>query len=171
MVDTLELSARHLSNDAFLDQALNLTEAAILVYDIQSRESFDLIKDAIQHIRSSVGRQEYGLLLVGNKSDCEEGKRQVSWADGQRLAMSFTVRFGFLETSAKMGDNIDKVFPQLGREVLKLRWLLQQRREQSARQVQSLSVSNVSPARSPRWKNWTRPWFHRMISDRKTSQP
>lgn len=39
---------------------------------------------------------------------------------------------GVLEVSAKTGENVDKLFSQMAIEVLRLRWLNQQRRDESA---------------------------------------
>ena len=73
------------------------------------------------------GTRRYGLILVGSKSDSEDEEREVSWTEGFKLGCTY------IETSAKTGENIDEVFTQLGREVLKLRWLSRQQREESER--------------------------------------
>ncbi|RYP78854.1 hypothetical protein DL771_000239 [Monosporascus sp. 5C6A] len=121
-------------------------------------------------IRDSLGTREYSLVLVGNKSDCRDNERQVSWAEGHRLAASFRIRCSFLETSAKKGDNVNGIFPQLGRDVLKLRWLMQQRREQTEKVTAADQTANHLPVkRPPRWKTWTWEWFHGRTVGRKTS--
>ncbi|RYP55228.1 hypothetical protein DL769_010214 [Monosporascus sp. CRB-8-3] len=121
-------------------------------------------------IRDSLGAREYGFVLVGNKSDCRDDERQVSWAEGHRLAASFRIRCSFIETSAKKGDNVNRIFPQLGRDVLKLRWLMQQHREQTEKPAAVDQTANRLPVkRPPRWKTWTRPWFHRRSVGRKAS--
>lgn len=140
-----------------------------MIYDVTARKSFDIMTAVTEVIRDAVDTREYGLVLVGNKSDCEE-KRQVSWAEGHRLAAGLRVRCSFIETSAWKGDNVDKIFPQLGRDVLKLRWLMQQRREQDeGLSIAAQSNVNLPLKRRPRWKTWTRPWFHRRLEERKAS--
>ena len=46
-------------------------------------------------------------MIVGNKSDREED-REVTAEEGQEYANS--LGFQFIETSAKTGNNIDKLF-------------------------------------------------------------
>ncbi|RYP11630.1 hypothetical protein DL765_007678 [Monosporascus sp. GIB2] len=170
MIDALELQSEHLSNDIYLRQAVSITDAAVLIYDVTVRESFDIMSAVADVIRDSLGMREYSLVLVGNKSDCRDDERQVSWAEGHRLAASFRIRCSFIETSAKKGDNVNRIFPQLGRDVLKLRWLMQQRSEQTERVVAVDQTADRLPVkRPPRWKTWTRPWFHRRSVERKTS--
>ncbi len=139
-----------------------------MIYDVTARESFDLMATVTEVIRDTVGTREYGLILVGNKSDCEE--RKISWAEGHRLAAGFRIRCSFIETSARKGDNVDKIFPQLGKDVLKLRWLMYQRKEQ----MEKVTEADQDGARLPvkrraRWRSWTRPWFYRRLDGRKAS--
>ena len=54
------------------------------------------------------------LLLIGNKSDLEN-KREVKKEDGEEKAKAFGL--GFIETSACTGDNIDKAFEIMLKEV------------------------------------------------------
>ncbi|KAI8966577.1 P-loop containing nucleoside triphosphate hydrolase protein [Daldinia sp. FL1419] len=175
IINALELPSRHLSTAEQLTQAVQITEAVVLVYDVKSRASFTLLQGVYDHIRNMVGEtRTYGLMLVGTNSDCEDEQREVSWAEGRKLAASFGLGCAFLETSAKSGDNIDRVFPQLGREVLKLRWLKRQKEEEIDRlsidsKQQSIDTSSVKGI--ARWKSWTRPWFQRRMGDRKVSAP
>ena len=95
----------------------------------------------------------------------------MSWAEGHRLAASFRIRCSFLETSAKRGENVDKVFPQLGKDVLKLRWLVRQRREEEEKLAAANAdddnddgaATRLPTKRRARWRSWTRPWFHRRL--------
>ncbi|RYP33163.1 hypothetical protein DL767_004867 [Monosporascus sp. MG133] len=170
MIDALELQSEHLSNDIYLRQAVSITDAAVLLYDVTVRESFEIMSAVTDVIRDSLGAREYNLILVGNKSDCRDDERQVSWAEGHRLAASFRIRCSFIETSAKKGDNVNRIFPQLGSDVLKLRWLMQQRREQTEKVAAADQTANRLPVkRALRWKTWTRPWFHRRAVGGKTS--
>ncbi len=43
-------------------------------------------------------------IIVGNKSDCKENERQVSYEEGQKLAQKYGV--DFIESSAKENSNI-----------------------------------------------------------------
>ncbi|KAI0108401.1 P-loop containing nucleoside triphosphate hydrolase protein [Daldinia grandis] len=175
IINALELPSRHLSSEEQLTQAVQITEAVVLVYDVKSRASFTLLQDIYNHIRDMIGQtRTYGLMLVGTNSDCEDEQREVSWAEGRKLAASFGLGCAFLETSAKSGDNIDRIFPQLGREVLKLKWLSHQRREEAERlsiDARQRSIDVSSAKGITRWRSWTRPWFQRRAGDRKVSAP
>jgi hypothetical protein len=171
-VDALEFPSKNLSSDPHLKQAIDITEGAVLVYDVKSRASFDLVARGIQElIRDTIGGiREYGLVLVGNKSDCDVEEREVSWAEAHRASANFGVRCAFMETSAKSGDNIDRLFPELGREILKLRFLMQQRNEHAERLAAAAEEALASPTKkAPRWRSWTRPWFQRRLDGRKAS--
>lgn len=54
-------------------------------------------------------------IIVGNKCDCKESERQVSEAEGKRLAQSFGIQF--VETSAKDNTNIQKMFEMIGLQI------------------------------------------------------
>ena len=72
---------------------------------MSNRESFDCInnwiKECVAHCKSGVP-----FILVGNKCDIQ--KRQVSIEEGKACAQKYNC--DFLETSAKLNINIDKLF-------------------------------------------------------------
>lgn len=70
----------------------------------------------IKSIDESVKREDVEVFLVGNKIDLEE-KRTVPTDEGKDLAKTFGVKF--LETSAKTGENVEKVFSELAKDVYK----------------------------------------------------
>ncbi|KAI1758578.1 P-loop containing nucleoside triphosphate hydrolase protein [Hypoxylon sp. FL1150] len=177
ILDALELPPEHLSNEERFQQAVQITEAAVLVYDVRSRASFDLVQTVYHLINDMVeDTRAYGLMLVGSNSDCDDEVREVSWIEGNKLAEGFKPACVFLETSAKTGENINKLFPRLGEEVLKLRWLNYQQREQaeklSADTLEEDAIDKASPVkRLSKWKSWARPWFQRRLGERKASSP
>lgn len=160
-----------------LEQALAITEAAVLVYDVRDAESLTLARGLADFVRDYISagagarRDYYGLMLVGNKSDADDEERQVSWAEGSKTAAGFRLPSSpgggcaFVEVSAKTGDNVDKVFPSLAREIVKLRRLGEQRREQAeraARLAQMQVAAPVSPLkRRGLWRSLTTPFFKR----------
>lgn len=177
ILDALELPPEHLSNEDRFQQAVQITEATILMYDVRSRASFDLVQTVYHLINDMVEEtRAYGFILVGNNSDCDDEEREVSWIEGNKLAGSFKPACVFLETSAKTGENVSKLFPRLGEEVLKLRWLNHQRREQaeklSAVTLEEDAVDKASPIkRLAKWKSWAQPWLRRRLGERKISSP
>lgn len=176
ILDALELPPEHLSSEERLRQAVRITEAAVLVYDVRSRASFDLARTVHRLVRDAVGEaRAYGLALVGSHADCGDEAREVSWAEGSGLAAGFGCGL-FLETSARTGENVDELFARLGEEALRLRWLNYQRREQaerlSAATLEEDAVGKTSPVkRLARWRSWARPWFQRRLGERKMSSP
>lgn len=69
----------------------------------------------------------YHFLVVGAKNDVAQ--REVAWLEGHAAAAEFFgpagvaggSSVGFMEVSSRTGENVDSVFPLLGREVLKSR--------------------------------------------------
>ena len=74
---------------------------AILVYSIDSRQSFDGLNYWLNEIRTK-SQEDVKLILVGNKSDLNE-TREVSYEEGNSFSQSQKFDY-FLETSAKEGD-------------------------------------------------------------------
>jgi len=81
----------------------------IIVFDITSKTSFDNVQkwldDINAHAPPNVAR-----VLVGNKSDLES-KRMVTKATAQQLADQLSIPY--IETSAKISDNVDLAFDSL----------------------------------------------------------
>ncbi|KAM7204115.1 hypothetical protein V8F33_001750 [Rhypophila sp. PSN 637] len=205
IVDALELPSQHLPSDPMLEQALNLTEAGVLVYDVADAKSLQLVLGIAEFVREYLDRQngidnpgagssgngyyprrrEFPLILVGNKSDISAepqaddagpnneaqtdekettamtgSKREVPCAEGSKAAAAQISALGNINTntititnlndgfgsgaevvpsikvSAKTGDNINLIFPMLAREILRSRWLFEQRERRQQQQQQ-----------------------------------
>ncbi|KAK3125106.1 hypothetical protein QOZ80_7BG0600030 [Eleusine coracana subsp. coracana] len=89
--------------------------AAILVYDITRRETFDHVtrwlKDAEKLAPANVT-----IMLIGNKCDLSD-RRAVSYEEGERFAKEHGLIF--LESSAKTAQNVDEAFTIAARTVSK----------------------------------------------------
>lgn len=98
LIDALEMPSKQLSSNPMLEQALAITEAAVLVYDVRDPESLTLTKGLAEFVRDYVAGagawRDYGLMLVGNKSDVDDEERQVSWAEGSKVAAGFRLPSG-----------------------------------------------------------------------------
>ena len=219
MVDALEMPSKHLLSNPMLEQALGITEAAVLIYDVRDPASLrlvegiaDFMRESISHTSStstSAGR-EYALMLVGNKSDVDDEERAVPWAQGSKAAAAIRIPSSlnlpvgnanstaangvvgamngttagmspigmnlngagcaFLEVSAKTGDNVDKIFPAVAREIMRLKRLSQQRREQAERQARQQQAERAAAAAAAAgtvrkklglWKILSTPFFRR----------
>lgn len=80
--------------------------AAIVVYDVASRASFNSTTKWIEGVRAERG-SDVVLALVGNKSDLSE-KREVSTEEGELRAQEHKAIF--VEVSAKTGANVKALF-------------------------------------------------------------
>ena len=88
-------------------------KGAFVVYDITNKLSFESVEKWIQDLKIN-SDHNITLLLIGNKKDLED-KREVSKEDGEEKAKTFGL--GFIETSACTGENIDKAFETMLKEV------------------------------------------------------
>ncbi|KAL6047791.1 Ras-related protein Rab-5C [Balamuthia mandrillaris] len=81
-------------------------QAAIVVYSIDSRSSFEAAKSWVRELKSQENRDMI-IALAGNKNDLEQA-RQVSFAEGKEYAKQEGLLF--LETSAKTAENVNELF-------------------------------------------------------------
>ena len=79
---------------------------ACVVYDISNYSTFESVQSWIEDCKSQSSKAIL-LILIGNKSDLND-IRQVTYDEGAKFAKSNNMIF--LETSAKTGDNIKKIF-------------------------------------------------------------
>ena len=83
-------------------------QAAVIVYDITSPESFGRAKKWVQELqRQSDPQQSLVMALVGNKTDLSP-KRVVTEQEAKAYADETGLLF--FETSAKSGENVNEIF-------------------------------------------------------------
>jgi len=85
----------------------------IFVYDITDRESFREVENWMEDVDRIAGRGMVKI-LIGNKCDMEK-ERQVSYADGNKLAEDLGMKF--IETSAKTAYNVVESFKTIATEM------------------------------------------------------
>ncbi|KAI0407680.1 P-loop containing nucleoside triphosphate hydrolase protein [Xylaria palmicola] len=182
VIDALELAPDQLSEGQYLQHAVAITEAVVLVYDVRSRDSFVLIQELHQQIQETLAlgdRRHYALILVGNKADAgedgmEEAYRMVTEGEGYELACNIGGgrRCAFRETSARTGENVDSLFVLLGTELLKSRQLARECQEQAEAEKIALAEAiaqansygvDMSANKAPKWRIWSR--FRRVSDD------
>lgn len=104
-------------------QTAKETSAFMFVYSVMDRSCFEFVYRShwalIKRIKNG---QPFSAVLVGNKSDVDKHvhkarKRQVSSREGAALARQMSAELGrevlFLETSAKLNDNVTTAFAGL----------------------------------------------------------
>jgi len=93
-------------------------DGAIVVYDVSNKKSFESVESWVQAVLSANQDGNVNLLLVGNKNDLTND-RQVTRAQGQELAAKLSAPF--IETSAKDACNVDVMFLNLAKKLVKNR--------------------------------------------------
>lgn len=110
-------------------------EAAVLVYDITNRSSFERIRDYWVSELQRSGPEHIILTLAGNKADLDNSsssssspstaspsthahthQRQVAVEEGRALAAA--IGAAFTETSAKEDRGIAEAFQEVGRRII-----------------------------------------------------
>lgn len=90
------------------------SHVAVIVYDITSKKSFDLVDKWIEDVK--IERNDNVVLcLVGNKNDLVD-KRQVSIEDGEKKAIFLNCAI-FIETSTKLGYNVKNLFKKIAKSL------------------------------------------------------
>ena len=88
-------------------------KGAFVVYDITKKETFESVEKWVNDLKVT-GDPKITVLLIGNKSDLED-RREVSKEQGEEKAKS--TGCAFMETSALSGNNIEKAFETMVKEI------------------------------------------------------
>ena len=91
-------------------------EGFLLIYSIISANTFQEIETFHESCMRVKEAEWVPTVLIGNKCDLED-QREVTSAEGEALAKSWTVPF--FETSAKENTNISEVFHKVVQEIWK----------------------------------------------------
>lgn len=92
-------------------------EGFVLVYSVNSESSLRELQELRQQVCRIKDNNNVPMVLVGNKCDLEN-ERQVQPRDGVALANQWG-KVPFYETSAKFKTNIDQVFQDLLRQIIR----------------------------------------------------
>lgn len=101
---------------AMREQYMRSGEGFLLVFAVTDKASFDEIYKFHKQILRVKDREEFPMLMVGNKADLEH-QRVVSVADAHSLASQ--LKIPYIECSAKLRTNVDQAFHELVRIVRK----------------------------------------------------
>lgn len=101
---------------AMREQYMRSGEGFLLVFSLTDHSSFDEIPKFQKQILRVKDRDEFPMLMVGNKSDLDH-ERRVSLEEAQHV--SRTLGIPYIECSAKLRINVDQAFHELVRIVRK----------------------------------------------------
>jgi len=113
LVDILDTAGQE-EFSAMRGQYMRSGEGFLLVYSITDRDSFDSISAYHQQILRVKDTESVPIVLVGNKCDLEDG-RCVTKNEGRFIGEELGCRF--VETSAKLGLNVEETFLNLVRQI------------------------------------------------------
>lgn len=163
--DALELPSTHLWRDDLIQQAVAITDAALLLYSTSDPPSLRLAQGLAELVSDTViaANREYSILLAGAKSDLPDAERRIAYSDAAKIAGGFPIKTSFMEVSAVSGDQAALVLPRLGRDVLLLRGIREQRREYAEKVKREAEEAREAAVRKRRglWKRLSRGLFMR----------
>jgi Ras-related protein Rab-1A len=96
-------------------QFFQSVDGVVLVLNLLSLESFEKLEKWLELIRNK--EQTLELIVAGNKCDCNEDERLVKLTDIETFVQEQQLEY--LETSAKTGYNVEKLFKTLTKKILK----------------------------------------------------
>ncbi|XP_022092018.1 ras-related protein Rab-22A-like [Acanthaster planci] len=91
--------------------------AMVLVYDITNSHSFQVLDKYWVRSAQRGAPENAALAVIGNKSDIDDDKRQVTEEEGSTFAQKHNAIF--MEVSAKTGKNVNEFFEELARALTK----------------------------------------------------
>jgi len=96
-----------------LEDWLYDADAYVLVYSVGDKASLAKLKNLYGIIEKDKQQPTFNLIVVGNKSDLSNDKRQVKTEEGKQFADD--VKCPYYECSAKEDKNCKEIFSELGR--------------------------------------------------------
>merc|ERR1712062_46540 len=123
---------------AMREQYMRSGEGFLLVFSLSDRRSFDELGKMYQSVLRVKDRDEFPMLVVGNKADLDRN-RQVSRQECENMAKQ--LKTPFIECSAKNRINIDQAFYELVRLIRKFQAL-----ERPISQGQSANKEKSKPS-------------------------
>ena len=101
-----------------MDMWISFGEGFLLVFAINDKESFELIKGKHDRVLKGKHGQKCPIVLVGNKQDLDK-ERKVSMDEAKKLANSWGIEY--IETSAKTNFNCKEAFEKLAQKIVDMK--------------------------------------------------
>ncbi|PSS08968.1 hypothetical protein M430DRAFT_37112 [Amorphotheca resinae ATCC 22711] len=145
------------SSVALRKEYISASQAAILMYSITSKESFEKIREIwgeVREVKEEMGMWEpFQMGLVGNKMDLE-GERVVGVHEGMGVAE--TLGCAFWEAEAETGRNTKELVEELVRKVRTYRDNERIRYEQMKEEAEKAKKEKVKNDRRKKMMPWKR---------------
>ncbi|KAJ2778543.1 hypothetical protein H4R18_004540 [Coemansia javaensis] len=94
--------------------------AVVLVYDITNEDSFRDVETWVQELRQNIDLDDTVLLLVGNKLDLAQGRREVDRSRARAYAKEIAGdEAALLEVSCREGHGVVDVFYELASRLVR----------------------------------------------------
>ncbi len=93
------------------------TNGALFMYDVTNYASLAHIDDWLIACRKNARENPFPIIVVGSKADLYD-QREVQTEEGLKIARSRGTN-GFIECSSKSGENVEDVFENLTRIMIK----------------------------------------------------
>ncbi|CZT24910.1 related to Ras-related protein Rap-1b [Ramularia collo-cygni] len=116
---------------AMRDMYMRLGQGFLLVFSITSSSSLRELIELRDQIVRTKGDPNFPMVLVGNKSDLEED-RVISRSKAFQLSQSWG-NIPYYETSARKATNINEVFIDVCRQIIRKDLIARQRPDQGGR--------------------------------------
>lgn len=87
----------------------------LLVFDLTNRASFEHVCEWHAEVCERVQPHTLLFVLVGHKSDCDQGERAVGRVEAEKLAAQLGMPY--IEASAKSGQSVTETFEMLTRRI------------------------------------------------------
>jgi len=101
-----------------MDMWISFGEGFLLVFAINDRESFELVKGKRDRVMKGKHGQKCPIVLVGNKKDLDK-ERKVSVDEAKELVNSWGAEY--VETSAKNNENCQQAFEKLAQKIVEMK--------------------------------------------------
>ena len=98
-----------------MDMWISFGEGFLLVFAINDKESFEVIKQKRERVLKGKHADNVPLLLVGNKQDLSN-ERQVIYREAKEMADSWGIEY--IETSAITNFNCKEAFEKLATKIV-----------------------------------------------------
>jgi len=86
----------------------NGAQCVIIVFDLTKPDSFENIKNWYSDVKSNFSNfKDIEIVMCGNKCDLTD---EIQISQEKAMSLANELNIGYLETSARIGKNIDKIF-------------------------------------------------------------